>query len=379
MITTNQLPFNNIEGAGLSQFFCDIDDETPQGDEAFEVETECDDDHLVLCNRRVGYQMRSPLLNDVCLYSFISEYRKAEMTLRDKNLLQGDSQSATTIPRGRPLNDRWLFRADHPQYSTHILIRRSFAVVPVLVGPAIPRQDREDTAERYARAVLTLFHPWTTAVDICHVNQSWSEALNMLQPTFSSKSNKVISNIQLLHECKRDHDDDLYQLVNKPIVSKPISIPQSYIDSSIEESEELLALLEASMDADQPLINQNMIQHEGLRGRINREYVDITIANVIRSERFTLGSNVGVSLPELMMNNSISSSQRTTVDEVVARQASLEDIQQNRAWQHDLKNQKDEIRRTLLFGSREELSTVNKGRVKILYRIKLCILECSAG
>ncbi|CAF1595146.1 unnamed protein product, partial [Didymodactylos carnosus] len=60
------------------------------------------------------------------------------MTLRDKDLLQGDNQSATTIPRGRPLNDRWVFRAAHSQYSTHILIRRSFAVVPVLVGPAIP-------------------------------------------------------------------------------------------------------------------------------------------------------------------------------------------------------------------------------------------------
>jgi hypothetical protein len=112
--------------------------------------------------------------------------------------------------------------------------------------------------------------------------------------------------------------------------------------------------------------------------RVNREYVDITIANVIRCERFTHGSNVGVS-PNLMMNNSISSSQRTTVDEVVARQANVEDIQQNRAWQHDLKNKKDEIRRTLLFGSREELSTVNKGCVKIRKRIKLCILECSAG
>ena len=81
------------------------------------------------------------------------------MILRDKILLEREGQPATTISRGRPLNDRWLFRADHPQYSTHILIRRSFAVVPVLVGPAIPRQDREDTAERYARAILTLFHP----------------------------------------------------------------------------------------------------------------------------------------------------------------------------------------------------------------------------
>ena len=379
LITTNQLIFNNIDEAGLSQPFCDIDDdETAQDDEAFEVETGCDDDHLVLCNRRVDYQMRSPLLSHVCLYSFFSEYRKAEMTLRDKNLLQGDRQPATTISRGRPLNDRWLFRTDHPQYSSHMLIRRSFAVVSVLVGPAIPPHDREDTAERYARAILTLFHPWTTIFDICHVGQSWSEALVMLQPTFNAESNKVISNIQLLHECKRDRDDDLFQLVNKPIVSKPMSTPQSYIDTSVEESEELLALLEASMDADHPLIDETMVQQEGLRCRIHREYVDVTIANVIRSERFTHGSNVGVS-PELMMNNSIISSNRTTVDEVVARQANVEDIQQNRAWQHDLKNQKDEIRRTLLFGSREELSTVNKGCVKIRKRIKLCILECSAG
>ena len=44
----------------------------------------------------------------------------------------------------------------------------------------------------------------------------------------------------------------------------PISTPQSYIDTSMEESEEVLALLEASMDADQPLINQDILQHEGL-------------------------------------------------------------------------------------------------------------------
>ena len=221
---------------------------------------------------------------------------------------------------------------------------------------------------------MTLFHPWTTAVEIFHVNQPWSEALIILQPTFSSKSNKVISQIQLLHECKRDRDDDLFQLVNKPIVSKPISTPQSYIDTSIEESEELLALLEASMDADQSLINQDMTQHEGLRGRINREYVDTTIQSVIRSERFSHVSDVS-GLSELMTNNSITSSHRTTVDEVVARQANFEDIQQFRGWQHDLKNQKDEIRRTMLFGSREEFSTVKKGCVMIRCRIKWCIVE----
>ena len=196
----------------------------------------------------------------------------------------------------------------------------------------------------------------------------------MLQPTFNAESNKVISNIQLLHECKRDRDDDLFQLVNKPIVSEPMSTPQSYIDTTIEESEELLALLEASMDADQPLINQNMIQHGGLRGRISREYVDTTIQSVIRSERFSHMSDVG-GLSELMTNNSITSSHRTTVDEVVARQANFQDIQQNCGWQLDLKTQKDKIRRTLLFGSAEEISAVKNDCVKIRKRMILCILE----
>ena len=152
-----------------------------------------------------------------------------------------------------------------------------------------------------------------------------------------------------------------------------MSTPQSYVDASIEESEELLALLEASIDADQHSINQSMIQHEGLRARISRDYVNTTIQSVIRSERFSRVSDVR-GLSELMTNNSITSSHRTTVDEVVARQANFEDIQQNCGWQHDLKTQKDKIRRTLLFGLTEEISAVKNDCVKIRKRIILCIL-----
>ena len=88
-------------------------------------------------------------------------------------------------------------------------------------------------------------------------------------------------------------------------------------------------------------------------------------------------SDVGRS-PELMNNNSVTSSHRTAVDEVVARQATFEGIEYNRDWQHGLKTPKDEIQRILLFGSREECSTVKNGCVKIRCRIKLCILERSA-
>ena len=113
--------------------------------------------------------------------------------------------------------------------------------------------------------------------------------------------------VKLLYECERDRDDDLFRLVNKPIVSKPMSTPQSYIDTSIEESEELLALLEASIDAGQPLMDQNLTQHEGSRGRIKRTYVDVTIENLILSELCSHISNIGGS-SELMNNYLVTSS-----------------------------------------------------------------------
>ena len=54
----------------------------------------------------------------------------------------------------------------------------------------------------------------------------------------------------------------------------------------------------------------------------------------------------------------------------MAWQANFEDIQQNRDLPHNLKPQKEESRRTLLYGSREKIPAVKKGCMKIRYRIK---------
>ncbi|CAF4193016.1 unnamed protein product, partial [Rotaria magnacalcarata] len=78
------------------------------------------------------------------------------MTTFDNYLLQDDPTETPLRRRGRPGSDRWKFQSTHPQYSSHLIIRRSFSVVPVLVGPSILRREREDTIGRYARAILTL-------------------------------------------------------------------------------------------------------------------------------------------------------------------------------------------------------------------------------
>lgn len=363
MEMTNDLAASNhVE---LSTMECSHAEEGDNDEgESFELETGFDDEHFVLCNKRVDYQLRSPVLQHISLYFFFAEYRKAKMTLHDKTLLGLLDQSTTGIPRGRPPNDRWLFHCDHPQYSTHITIRRSFAVIPVLVGPAIPRCDREDTAQRYARAILTLFHPWTTVLDLCHLNQSWIEALTVLQTTFSTQSNRVISNIQLLHECKRDRDNDLFQLVNKSTtVTNETSFFEPYLATGVGDVEEILTLLDTSIDPNSSFANQNVNEFNSAQARIKSEYLDSTIANVIRSGRFShIPTNE--SLSELMSNNPHVFSNRTTANELIVRKASESDVQQNRAWQHALKTQKERMRQILLFGLTDEQMTVNQTLVR---------------
>ncbi|CAF4739390.1 unnamed protein product, partial [Rotaria sp. Silwood1] len=236
---------------------CEQDDEQ---NESFELEAGIDEEHLVLCNKRIDYELRSLQLSHVCLYDFYSEYRKTKITTADKVLFEANSIPTSEARRGRPLNDRWLFQADHPQYFSHLIIRRSFNVVPVLIGPAIPRRDREDTAERYARAILTLFYPWRSALDVCDLNQTWCDALKVREATFTARSNKVINNIQLLHDCKRDRDSDLFQLVNQPLPSRPVNTSSPYNDADIEDAEEILALLDESNHLNSLSLNERAIE-----------------------------------------------------------------------------------------------------------------------
>ena len=86
-------------------------------------------------------------------------------------------------------------------------------VVPVLLGPPVPRRDRDDTRERYCRAILTLFFPWRSIQDVCNVDQSWEEAFQIRQTRILPASWKIIDNIQLLQECKNDRDEHLQQVI----------------------------------------------------------------------------------------------------------------------------------------------------------------------
>ncbi|CAF4236067.1 unnamed protein product, partial [Rotaria magnacalcarata] len=112
-----------------------------------------------------------------------------------------------------------------------------------------PRQEREETRERYSRALLTLFVPWRSVHDLCALNQTWTEALEIQKPLISPASLKIIEHIQLLHECKHDRDEHLRQVLVEAQSDNsidPVLIPNYYEeDQNTEEDdpEQLLQML----------------------------------------------------------------------------------------------------------------------------------------
>ncbi len=215
-----------------------IDDEDARDDETindenneeenFQIQSTEDKNSFILVNTRIDYQYRSNVLNKTCLYDFVSTFYKKKINETD---LKYFSKSSTTEKqqdnqKGRPSNERFSFQEEHPQATTHILMKYSQFHVPVLYGPQIPRQDRDDTRERYNRALLTLFVPWRNVTDLCDINQTWEDAFERRKNLISAHSWKIIENIQLLHECKKDRDEHLLQVIAEAQVENDSIAPE---------------------------------------------------------------------------------------------------------------------------------------------------------
>jgi hypothetical protein len=122
--------------------------------------------------------------------------------------------------------------------------------VPILYGPQIPRCDRDDTRERYCRALLTLFVPWRTVADLCDVEQTWEEAFQARKNLISIRSWNIIENIQLLHECKKDRDEHFLQVIAEAQTDNdaidPVFVPSNqhtFNEDEMDNAEDLLELL----------------------------------------------------------------------------------------------------------------------------------------
>ncbi len=269
------------------------DDETIDNEnndeEQFQIQSAENDKKYVLVNTRIDYQYRSAILNNICLYDFVSILYKKKMNATDVKYL-----SKTAVPleedmnrRGRPANERYPFQNQHPQATTYLLMKYSEYHVPVLYGPQIPRRDRDDTRERYSRALLTLFVPWRTVTDLCDVNQTWEEALKSRQNLISMDSRMIIENIQLLHECKKDRDEHLLQVIAEAQTDNdaidPALLPANqdvHGEYDMDNSDDLLELL-GNLD------EYTTTANNATKKSTEDKYIEETIEAVENVGRFT--------------------------------------------------------------------------------------------
>ncbi|CAF1255737.1 unnamed protein product [Rotaria sordida] len=242
---------------------------------------------------------------------------------------------------GQPPNERSPFRKQHPQVSTHLMMKYSGPHVPILYGPQIPRRGRDDTRERYSRALLTLFVLWRTVTDLCGPNQTWEGAFESRQHRISVHSWRILENIQLFHECKKDCDEYLLQVIAEAQVDNdaidPVLLPAKHDvhgEYDMDDSDDLLELLGNLDEYTTAVVNTT-------RKTTENKYIEETIEAV---------EDVG---PFNHTNMHYQSSSDISIDHTNRQiisflSATPHLVQLNTKWQEQLKIQKERVRRSLI-------------------------------
>lgn len=108
--------------------------------------------------------------------------------------------------RGRRATARGDFSwARHPNFKTHTTRLRESPFVPVLLGDALPRNDRgPNEREQWCRAMIILFTPWRNASDLLSKDDTWLQRFE--KTAFSESAQSIISNINVENECKDARD-----------------------------------------------------------------------------------------------------------------------------------------------------------------------------
>ena len=322
----------------------------------------------VYVNTRLDYQHRSVSLDNMCLYDYISFYRKKPVDENDRKQLKARLEGKNTEPRdsrrGRPASERENFQVGHPQVASHINLKRMKPVVPILLGPPVPRRDRDDTKERYCRSILTLFFPWRSVQDVCNVDQTWEEAFQIRQTRILPASWKIIDNIQLLQECKSDRDEHLQQVIELAQTETGGDyLCPTYNDSDTDdENTEILDVLETIGMAE-------ILAVKELGSKIEQIYFEKTVQAVdqanrfanIRSKTFIFRSFFSVML---FIDSRIGSTNRFMYSSKVNKhfasdhkhlvRATTELIQLNNRWQRIIKDEKNRRRNACMVERMED-------------------------
>jgi hypothetical protein len=138
------------------------------------------------------------------------KYIPAQTSIQEDKQHTNVQYESDKIPAGV-----YQYLEEHPLHDTHHMrcVAADKALVPNFVGETLPRRDCGDR-EWYCSAMLTLFCPWRSGLQLKKKEQSWDEAFHLYR--FSPQHLRIIDNFNLRYECLDARDDFTSQLKQNP-------------------------------------------------------------------------------------------------------------------------------------------------------------------
>ncbi|CAF0973458.1 unnamed protein product [Brachionus calyciflorus] len=161
-------------------------------------------------DERLDYILRPKILDNVCLYSFYTEYKK----VYNSSIIDNDIELT--------------FLEKHPQKKCSIL-KHDKSVVPVLLGKNI----LDHPNEIMSKIMLVLFKPWRTQNDLKNENETYSNEFKSYLNNITENNPKIkkyIDNFNLLKKLKDDGVKDY----NKNIFDKTIENNEIHIEPILD-------------------------------------------------------------------------------------------------------------------------------------------------
>ena len=190
--------------------------------------------NVVQCSTQVhDYRFRAPALSHLSVWDFVSRVDKVArlnsggksddetsddepsgITSEDSAEDSGDdedvgSHAPTHAPKRGRRCQTFPLHPDHTQSNRRAHRLRSDTTkhyIPVPIGPAFPRRDREHLYAKYCRLMLILFKPWQVVDDLRDEGQTWPSAFEAFSETCGQNVKRILDNMQVMHECKDAKD-----------------------------------------------------------------------------------------------------------------------------------------------------------------------------
>lgn len=241
---------------GMSESFTDRDTETETfTNEDEEVSIRIDDDGNVtaLADQIADYTLRPQELDDMCLWDFVAKTEKVysrkerERTEDGRNVVVEDDGEEIDVEdvEGRVRHDdvsgdgrkcprRYRFLPAHKDCEKKHVRLRTRNIVPVPIGPAMPRRDQE-TSTRYFRLMMILFKPWRKVSELRDLDDSWVLAFEKFSATLHDDHQRVLNNMQVLNECRDSRNDHMQTRVRQRTVDNSKQESHSRAGNDIED------------------------------------------------------------------------------------------------------------------------------------------------